>query len=200
MEGDDKENRKKEIVVLDIKRSQAVNIALTKLPPVRTLKQAILSMDSSVIDREGIDVSGGQTLRRQNTDETTRRRAATGVSMFIGSNLGVRPEMWRVWGIASFGFEMGYRFLGPGAILVRRIFKLRGIAESPLCTVGTVEYSDIFEFLVQIFTLHQRQLPLCWYSVLLSINRGFAARMFDDKKRIAAQGPAPQSSISLIPD
>lgn len=40
-----------------MKRSQAINIGLTKLPPIRALKQAILGMDSAVIDREGIDVS-----------------------------------------------------------------------------------------------------------------------------------------------
>lgn len=40
-----------------MKRSQAINIGLTKLPPIRALKQAILAMDSAVIDREGIDVS-----------------------------------------------------------------------------------------------------------------------------------------------
>lgn len=40
-----------------MKRSQAINIGLTKLPPIRTLKQAILNMDNAVIDREGIDVS-----------------------------------------------------------------------------------------------------------------------------------------------
>lgn len=55
-EGDDKD-KKKEIVVLEMKRSQAINIGLTKLPPIRALKQAILAMDSAVIDREGIDVS-----------------------------------------------------------------------------------------------------------------------------------------------
>ena len=55
-EGDDKD-KKKEIVVLEMKRSQAINIGLTKLPPIRALKQAILGMDSAVIDREGIDVS-----------------------------------------------------------------------------------------------------------------------------------------------
>lgn len=43
--------------MLEMKRSQAINIALTKLPPIRSLKQAILNMDSAVIDREGIDVS-----------------------------------------------------------------------------------------------------------------------------------------------
>lgn len=53
----EEKEKKKEIVVLDMKRSQAINIALTKLPPVRTVKQAIVNMDSSVIDREGIDVS-----------------------------------------------------------------------------------------------------------------------------------------------
>lgn len=44
-------------MVLEMKRSQAINIGLTKLPPIRALKQAILGMDSAVIDREGIDVS-----------------------------------------------------------------------------------------------------------------------------------------------
>ncbi|XP_078368383.1 FH1/FH2 domain-containing protein 3-like isoform X2 [Oculina patagonica] len=53
-EGEDKD-KKKEIVVLEMKRSQAINIGLTKLPPIRALKQAILGMDSAVIDREGID-------------------------------------------------------------------------------------------------------------------------------------------------
>ncbi|KAJ7370554.1 formin y 2 domain containing [Desmophyllum pertusum] len=53
-EGEDKD-KKKEIVVLEMKRSQAINIGLTKLPPIRALKQATLGMDSAVIDREGID-------------------------------------------------------------------------------------------------------------------------------------------------
>lgn len=48
--------------MLEMKRSQAINIGLTKLPPIRALKQAILSMDSAVIDREGIDVSATQLL------------------------------------------------------------------------------------------------------------------------------------------
>lgn len=47
---------KKEITVLDLKRAQAINIVLTKLPPLRVIKQAILDMDSAVIDREGIEV------------------------------------------------------------------------------------------------------------------------------------------------
>lgn len=52
---DDKE-KKKEIVILDMKRSQQINIALTKLPPVNSLRQAILSMDNSVLDKEAVEV------------------------------------------------------------------------------------------------------------------------------------------------
>ncbi|GAB6024808.1 hypothetical protein CHUAL_009928 [Chamberlinius hualienensis] len=48
-------NRNKEIIVLDPKRSNAINIGMTKLPPPRTIKQAILKMDSSIMNREGIE-------------------------------------------------------------------------------------------------------------------------------------------------
>ena len=47
---------KKEITVLDTKRSNAINIGLTVLPNPRTIKAAILKMDSSVITKEGIEV------------------------------------------------------------------------------------------------------------------------------------------------
>ena len=47
---------KKEITVLELKRAQAINIVLTKLPTVRVIKQAILDMDGAVIDKEGIEV------------------------------------------------------------------------------------------------------------------------------------------------
>ena len=39
-----------------MKRSQQINIALTKLPPVNSLKQAILSMDNSVLEKESLEV------------------------------------------------------------------------------------------------------------------------------------------------
>ncbi|XP_067937019.1 uncharacterized protein [Watersipora subatra] len=45
----------KYITVLDSKRSNAINIGLTKLPPARTIKAAIMKMDSSIINREGIE-------------------------------------------------------------------------------------------------------------------------------------------------
>ena len=47
---------KKEITVLDTKRSNAINIGLKVLPTARTIKGAILKMDSSVINKEGIEV------------------------------------------------------------------------------------------------------------------------------------------------
>lgn len=40
---------------MDHKRSNAINIAMTKLPPPRAIKTAILKMDSTIITREGIE-------------------------------------------------------------------------------------------------------------------------------------------------
>lgn len=50
-------NKNKEIIVLDHKRSNAINIGMTKLPPPRSIKTAILKMDATVMNREGIEVS-----------------------------------------------------------------------------------------------------------------------------------------------
>jgi len=47
---------------LDPKRSNAINIGLTVLPPGRTIKGAILKMDSSVINKEGIEVRANVLL------------------------------------------------------------------------------------------------------------------------------------------
>ncbi|XP_071172446.1 FH1/FH2 domain-containing protein 3-like isoform X30 [Mytilus edulis] len=46
---------KKEINVLDPKRSNAINIGLTVLPPPRTIKAGILKMDNSIMNKEGIE-------------------------------------------------------------------------------------------------------------------------------------------------
>lgn len=54
-------NKNKEIIVLDHKRSNAINIGMTKLPPPRSIKTAILKMDATIMNREGIEVIfGGQ--------------------------------------------------------------------------------------------------------------------------------------------
>ncbi|KAH8867511.1 FH1/FH2 domain-containing protein 3 [Schistosoma japonicum] len=45
----------KKIEVLDMKRSNAINIGLKVLPPPRTISSAILKMDQSIINREGIE-------------------------------------------------------------------------------------------------------------------------------------------------
>ncbi|TKR92852.1 hypothetical protein L596_007421 [Steinernema carpocapsae] len=41
--------------VLENKRSQLINIALTKLPPVNTIPAAIMKFDSTVLNKEGIE-------------------------------------------------------------------------------------------------------------------------------------------------
>merc|ERR1719300_1402929 len=45
----------KEIVVLDNKRSNFINIGMTKFPPPRIIKNAVMKMDSSIINKEGIE-------------------------------------------------------------------------------------------------------------------------------------------------
>ncbi|CAF1012151.1 unnamed protein product, partial [Brachionus calyciflorus] len=46
---------KKEITVLDAKRSNMIMIGMTALPPPRVIKTAIIKMDSSIITKEGIE-------------------------------------------------------------------------------------------------------------------------------------------------
>lgn len=42
-------------LILDTKRSNAINIAMKKLPTPQTIKAAIMKMDATVIGREGIE-------------------------------------------------------------------------------------------------------------------------------------------------
>jgi len=51
------ESTRKELAILDAKRSNMINIGLTVLPPPNTIKAAILKMDSAIMNREGIEVS-----------------------------------------------------------------------------------------------------------------------------------------------
>lgn len=55
-------NKNKEIIVLDHKRSNAINIGMTKLPPPRSIKTAILKMDATIMNREGIEVSSNFSI------------------------------------------------------------------------------------------------------------------------------------------
>lgn len=50
-------NKNKEVIVLDPKRSNAINIGMTKLPVPRSIKTAILKMDATIMNREGIEAS-----------------------------------------------------------------------------------------------------------------------------------------------
>ncbi|KAL7058564.1 hypothetical protein AAHC03_013297 [Spirometra sp. Aus1] len=45
----------KKIEILDMKRSNAINIGMKVLPPLSTINSALMKMDSSVINREGIE-------------------------------------------------------------------------------------------------------------------------------------------------
>merc|ERR1719232_1852525 len=45
----------KEIVVLDNKRSNFINIGMTKFTPPRIIRNAVMKMDSSIINKEGIE-------------------------------------------------------------------------------------------------------------------------------------------------
>jgi len=45
----------KEIVVLDNKRSNFINIGMTKFPPPRIIKNSVMKMDSSIMNKEGIE-------------------------------------------------------------------------------------------------------------------------------------------------
>lgn len=55
-------NKNKEIIVLNHKRSNAINIGMTKLPPPRSIKTAILKMDATIMNREGIEVRERRTF------------------------------------------------------------------------------------------------------------------------------------------
>lgn len=50
------ETKKTEILVLDPKRSNAINIGMTVLPAVHVIKTAILNFDEFAISKEGIEV------------------------------------------------------------------------------------------------------------------------------------------------
>uniref|UniRef100_A0A915I9K0 FH2 domain-containing protein n=1 Tax=Romanomermis culicivorax TaxID=13658 RepID=A0A915I9K0_ROMCU len=50
-----KEDKKHEILVLDTKRSNAINIGLTKLPPPRAIKTAIIKFDSTILNKECLE-------------------------------------------------------------------------------------------------------------------------------------------------
>ncbi|XP_037549331.1 FH1/FH2 domain-containing protein 3 [Nematolebias whitei] len=49
------DGKRQEIIILDSKRSNAINIGLTVLPPPRTIKTAILNFDEYALNKEGIE-------------------------------------------------------------------------------------------------------------------------------------------------
>ena len=59
----------REIIVLDHKRSNAINIGMTKLPPPRIIKSAVMKLDSTIMNREGVE----KLLTMLPTEEETLR-------------------------------------------------------------------------------------------------------------------------------
>lgn len=49
------DGKRQEIIILDSKRSNSINIGLTVLPPPRTIKTAILNFDEYALNKEGIE-------------------------------------------------------------------------------------------------------------------------------------------------
>ncbi|XP_039521886.1 FH1/FH2 domain-containing protein 3 isoform X2 [Pimephales promelas] len=63
------DGKRQEIIILDSKRSNSINIGLTVLPPPRTIKTAILNFDEYALNKEGIE----KILTMIPTEEETQR-------------------------------------------------------------------------------------------------------------------------------
>uniref|UniRef100_A0A8C2C2W0 Formin homology 2 domain containing 3b n=1 Tax=Cyprinus carpio TaxID=7962 RepID=A0A8C2C2W0_CYPCA len=63
------DGKRQEIIVLDSKRSNTINIGLTVLPPPRTIKTAILNFDEYALSKEGIE----KILTMIPTEEETQK-------------------------------------------------------------------------------------------------------------------------------
>ncbi|XP_051520027.1 FH1/FH2 domain-containing protein 3 isoform X3 [Myxocyprinus asiaticus] len=63
------DGKRQEIIVLDSKRSNSINIGLTVLPPPRTIKTAILNFDEYALNKEGIE----KILTMIPTEEETQK-------------------------------------------------------------------------------------------------------------------------------
>lgn len=59
------DGKRQEIIVLDSKRSNAINIGLTVLPPPRTIKTAILNFDEYALNKEGIEVRDSNNCKKE---------------------------------------------------------------------------------------------------------------------------------------
>lgn len=64
------ETKKTEILVLDSKRSNAINIGMTVLPAIHVIKSAILSFDEFAISKEGIEVGVTSCVRTDRCDRS----------------------------------------------------------------------------------------------------------------------------------
>uniref|UniRef100_A0A672JY95 FH1/FH2 domain-containing protein 3-like n=1 Tax=Sinocyclocheilus grahami TaxID=75366 RepID=A0A672JY95_SINGR len=63
------DGKRQEIIILDSKRSNSINIGLTVLPPPRTIKTAIMNFDEYALNKEGIE----KILTMIPTEEETQK-------------------------------------------------------------------------------------------------------------------------------
>lgn len=73
-------------MVLDPKRSNAINIGLTVLPPVHIIKTAVQNFDEFAVSKEGIEVS----TREAGSDPL---RASVGYFPRLGGIRAMMPEL-----------------------------------------------------------------------------------------------------------
>ena len=92
----------KEIVVLDNKRSNFINIGMTKFPPPRIIKNSVMKMDSTIINKEGIEKlltmlpSEEEVSKIEEAQVKTHLHKSTSINKHHSALLGVEPR-------ASFG-------------------------------------------------------------------------------------------------
>ncbi|KAK1874883.1 FH1/FH2 domain containing protein 3 [Dissostichus eleginoides] len=85
------ELKKSELLVLDSKRSNAINIGMTVLPAVHVIKTAILNFDEFAISKEGIELG----MEQLSANQTFRRILATllAIGNFLNSSMAAGFEL-----------------------------------------------------------------------------------------------------------
>ena len=87
----------KEIVVLDNKRSNFINIGMTKFPPPRIIKNSVMKMDSTIINKEGIEKlltmlpSEEEVSKIEEAQVKTHSHKSTSINKHHCALLGVEP-------------------------------------------------------------------------------------------------------------
>ncbi|CAI5440136.1 unnamed protein product [Caenorhabditis angaria] len=79
------ETKSQTLSVLPLKRSQAINIGLTKLPPINVIPAAIMKFDSMVLNKDGIEKILKQMLPSPKEIEEIENKVAENPEMTLGN-------------------------------------------------------------------------------------------------------------------